>query len=86
MGKEDLLEQLRFIVMRYAKNKKAIQNLNEDTDFIQDLEINSANLIDVILDIEETFDIEINNESMAKMLDIKSSMEIIRSKIMVNDR
>lgn len=83
MQKEDLLERLRIIVMPYAKNKKAMQNLNEQMDFIQDLEINSANLIDIILDIEESFDIEINNEAMEKMLTIQAAIDVIQSEIAI---
>ena len=86
MQEEDLLESLRLIVKTYAKNKLAMENLNEDMDFIQDLEINSANLVDIILDIEDTFDIEINNEGMEKMINIKSAMEVIRSQISIHDR
>jgi acyl carrier protein len=36
------------------------------TDFISDLNINSANLVDIILDVEDHFKIHIDNESMEK--------------------
>ena len=45
---------------------EAFDNLTEQTDFLNDLKINSANLVDVVLDIETTFDIIIDNESMEK--------------------
>jgi acyl carrier protein len=35
----------------------------------------------VILDIEEKFDIVIDNQSMERMLDVKSAMEIIETKL-----
>ncbi len=56
-------------------------HLTESTDFITDLQINSANLVDVILDIEEEFSIIIDNQSMERMLDVKSAMEIIQTKL-----
>jgi acyl carrier protein len=55
--------------------------LNENTDFINDLEINSANLVDVILDVEDEFNIEIDNDSMEKMLSVKATIEIIQMKM-----
>ena len=55
--------------------------LNENTDFINDLKINSANLVDVILDIEEAFDIVIDNASMERMLNVQSALEIIETKL-----
>jgi acyl carrier protein len=45
------------------------------------LKINSANLVDVILDIEDKYDIELDNESMDKMLNVKAALEVINTKI-----
>ncbi|PWV56740.1 phosphopantetheine-binding protein [Chitinophaga sp. S165] len=81
MDKETLIAQLKEIVKPYAKNQEALLNINENTDFVNDLKINSANLVDVILDVEEQFNIVIDNESMERMLDVKSAMEIIEAKL-----
>ena len=81
MNKKALIEKLKVIVKPYVKNEEAFELLNENTDFVNDLQINSANLVDIILDTEEEFDIEIDNESMEKMLDIKSAIEIIETKM-----
>ena len=63
------------------KNQTAFEQLSEDTDFINDLKVNSANLIDIVLDVEDVFDIEIDNESMEQMLNVKKAVEIIQSKM-----
>jgi acyl carrier protein len=81
MNKQDTIEQLKNIVKPYIQNQEAFDNLNEQTDFINDLRINSANLVDVILDIEEQFDIIIDNESMERMINVQSAMEIIAIKL-----
>ena len=81
MNKQEIIEKLKDIVKPYIKNQEAFENLSESTDFITDLQINSANLVDIILDIEEEFDIIIDNQSMERMLDIKSAMEIIETKL-----
>ena len=83
MQKNEIITQLKTIVKPYIKNQDAFDNLNENTDFINDLQINSANLVDVILDIEEVFNIEIDNEAMEKMLDVKSALSIIENKLKV---
>lgn len=77
----EMIEVLRIIVKPYIQDKEAYDNLDEETDFISDLKINSANLVDVILDIEERFDIEIDNESMNTMLNVKAAIEVINTKI-----
>jgi acyl carrier protein len=79
--KETLIKELREIIKPYVQNQEAFKKLSEDTHFITDLEINSANLVDIVLDTEDKYDIEIDNESMDKMSDVKSAMEVIQDKI-----
>jgi acyl carrier protein len=81
MNKEELLSRLKVIVSNYTQNKEALNSINEDTDFLKDLKINSANLVDVVLDVEEEFGIEIDNLSMEKMLNVRAAIEIIESKL-----
>jgi acyl carrier protein len=81
MNREETIEKLKGIVKPYIQNQEAFDNLSESTDFINDLQINSANLVDVILDIEEEYEIIIDNQSMERMLDVKSAMEIIETKL-----
>ena len=79
MDRDVVLEQLKNIVKPYIQNQDAFDSLTEETDFVNDLKINSANLVDVILDIEEKFDIMIDNESMEKMVTVKSAIGIIEA-------
>lgn len=81
MDREATIEQLKNIIKPYAQNEEAFENLTEETDFINDLKINSANLVDVILDIEEKFDLIIDNESMEKMVNVKAAIGIIEAEL-----
>ena len=81
MTKKELITSLQKIIKPYVQDQEAFKNLSEKTDFINDLKINSANLVDVILDVEDEFDIEIDNESMEKMLSVKAAMDIIETKL-----
>jgi acyl carrier protein len=81
MNKNDLISKLKTIISPYVQDEEAFKDLTEDTDFVKDLKINSANLVDIILDIEDEFDIRLENEDMEKMLDVKSAMAIVASKL-----
>ena len=81
MNKEELVAKLKLIIKPYTTNSEAYDNLNENTDFIKDLNINSANLVDIVLDIEENFDIVIDNTDMERMLNVKAVVEIIETKL-----
>ena len=81
MKKEEIILKLTTIVKPYVQNEEGFKNLNENTDFINDLEINSANLVDIILDVEDEFNIEIDNDSMEKMLSVKATVTVIQNKM-----
>ena len=81
MDKDEAIQKLKEIVKPYVKEANLLENINEDTDFINDLNINSANLVDVVLDVEEVFDIEIDADSMEKMRDVKSALAVIEEKL-----
>lgn len=80
MTKEEITNKLITIVKPYVQNEEGFKNISEDTDFINDLEINSANLVDIVLDVEDEFNIEIDNDSMEKMLSVKAVVAIIQEK------
>ncbi|PVX47661.1 acyl carrier protein [Flavobacterium sp. 103] len=82
MSREATIEQLKNIVKPYVQNQEAFDSLTEETDFVNDLRINSANLVDVILDIEEKFDIIIDNESMEKMVNVKAAIGVIETELL----
>lgn len=81
MTNEELIAKLKPIIAPYVQDEEAFKNLSEDTDFVNDLKINSANLVDIILDIEDAFDIRLENEDMEQMLDVKSAMDIVTQKL-----
>lgn len=81
MDKTEIISKLKDILKPYIKNPEMLDNLTENTDFIADLKINSANLVDIVLDIEEAFGIVVDNESMQKMLDVKAALTIIETKL-----
>ncbi len=78
---DELIATLKTIVKPYVQDEQAFGQVTEETDFIRDLKINSANLVDVALDVEEAYDIEIDNESMEKMLTVGAAIEIIQEKL-----
>ena len=81
MSVEEQIESLKKIIKPYIQDEEAFENLTQETDFINDLKINSANLVDIVLDVEDEFDIEIDNDSMEQMLNVKSALNIITTKL-----
>jgi len=80
MSKNDKLNRLKDIIKPYVEDVQKLNDIDESTKFIDDLAINSAHLVDIILDVEDVYDIRIENEEMEKMLDVGSALQIIESK------
>lgn len=80
MKQDEILFCLKQIVAPYVQNDKAFSEFNERTDFLRDLEINSANLVDIILDVEDEFDIAIDNDSMDRMVTVQDAVNLIETK------
>jgi acyl carrier protein len=81
MEQSEIIGKLKAIVKPYVQNHDAFESMNEQTDLLKDLKINSAHLVDIILDTEEAFDIEIDDDSAERMLTVKDAVEIISTRI-----
>ncbi|MDD7770557.1 acyl carrier protein [Suipraeoptans intestinalis] len=52
--------------------------ITEDTTFVDDLGADSLDIFQIIMGIEETFDIEINNEDAEKIVTVGDAVEQIK--------
>jgi len=86
MNNEKLISELKTIIKPYVQDQKDLENITESTDFVKDLKINSANLIDIILDVESKFNIVVDDESIEKMLTVGAAVELINRKVYNIDR
>ena len=81
MTNQDIISKIKTIVAPYTQRTEGLSEFDESTNFLNDLEINSANLVDVVLDVEDEFDIEIDNESMEGMMTVGDARDIIVKKL-----
>ena len=77
MRKEEIIKELKNIIEPYVQDKEAFKGITEDSDLLQDLKVNSAHLIDIILDVEDAFDIEIDDEKAESMATVKDAVRVI---------
>ena len=81
MDRREILEELKKVLSPYMENKEFLAGINEQTDLINDLKINSANLVDIIIDAESKYDIEIDMDSAEKMTTVGSCIDVIAEKL-----
>lgn len=54
------------------------ENINEDSNLINDLNADSLDIVELIMTLEEIFNIEIPDEQAEKLVSIKSIIKIIQ--------
>jgi acyl carrier protein len=81
MTRQEILNELKKVISPYTTNKEMLAQINEDTDLLKDLKINSANLVDIIIDAEAKYDIEIDYDEADKMMNVGSCIDVISDKL-----
>ena len=56
-----------------------VQEINADSKFVDDLGADSLDIFQIIMGIEETFDIEIDNDEADKISTVGDAVEQIKS-------
>ena len=81
MGDEAKYQNLRDIIKIYLPEDVSVDDITRESNFLEELNINSANLVDIVLDVEDTFDIQLENEDMDQMQTVNDAIKIINKKI-----
>lgn len=80
MKRDQIVNQLKTLIAPYIEDKSALETLSETSELVNHLHINSLHLIDIVLDVESTFDIEINAEEADNLRTIGSVLDLIEGK------
>lgn len=78
---EEHYRKLKYIIKVYLPEDVSMDAISEESHFIDELNINSANLVDIVLDVEDTFDIVLENDDMDQMATVKDALAIIDKKL-----
>lgn len=73
-------EKLKGIVLQYLPDDVSPSKIGRESNFTQELNINSSNLVDIVLDVEDEFDIMLENEDMDGMQTMSDALRIIAAK------
>ncbi len=81
MNKEERYRKLRAIILQYLPEDVDSKEITDHSHFVNELNINSANLVDIVLDVEDAFDIRLENEDMNQMQTVAAALEVIEVKL-----
>jgi len=81
VSRDEVFGKVVEIVSPFAKDKDALASVTEETNILQDLKVNSARLVDVILDFEDEFDIEVEDEDADAVNTVGDAVNLIMTKV-----
>ncbi len=81
MTSDEIYAQLEPIIKTYLPEDVSAKEINRASDLTRELNINSAHLVDIVLDIEDKFDIEFKNEDMENLRNVNDAISLIQQKI-----
>ena len=81
MDKAEILAKLEPIIKTYITQPDVTSSITDETHLLRDLKINSAHLIDIVLDVEAAFNISITDDEVEKMDTVGNSIELISKKV-----
>ncbi|MCR9133004.1 MAG: phosphopantetheine-binding protein [bacterium] len=78
----DIVEKLKTIIEPYLDEDEVdIDALTPDSHLIQDLGLDSFYVIDVVIDIENEFDIAIENDQISQFETVGQVVSVIQEKL-----
>ena len=81
MDQNEVMERVVKILTPWVKNEDALASVSMETNILDDLKVNSARLVDVVIAFEDDFDIEIADEDVDSVNTVGDAVNLIQSKL-----
>jgi acyl carrier protein len=81
MDDKKIFEEMVNILKAYTKDAALLEKATLDTHILNDLKVNSARLVDVIIKCEDVFGISIDDEEADKIRTIGDAVRVIKQKL-----
>ncbi len=79
--RDKIYERVVELVRPLSKNKTAVENISEDTSILDDLQVNSARLVDLILSFEDEFNIEVDDDAADLVKTIGDAVDMLAKQL-----
>lgn len=73
-------EKIIEILKKYTSNPTVWEHFSLQHNLTRDLKINSARIVDIILDIEEAYNINITNREIERISNVQEVIQLIKEK------
>jgi acyl carrier protein len=77
MDENDVFKTVVTILKPFVKNQEAFAKVGLDTSIQKDLKVNSARMVDIVLEVEERFDIQVKDEDADKVRTVGDAVRMV---------
>jgi acyl carrier protein len=77
MNTQEVFDKIVAILKPFAKNEEALSGVSMETSLQADLEVNSARLVDIVLEIEDAFGIEVSDDDADQVATVGDAVNLI---------
>ena len=81
MERKEVFEKVMKILTPHVKNQAALASVSDRTHILDDLKVNSARLVDVVLAFEDEFDIEIPDDDVDSVNTVGDCVDLVLAKL-----
>ena len=81
MNETQIFNEVVGVIKPYVKNQEALNSVTSESKILEDLGVNSARLVDIVLAFEDTFDIEVEDEAADEIWTIGDAVKLISKKL-----
>ncbi|MDP2852793.1 MAG: phosphopantetheine-binding protein [Smithellaceae bacterium] len=81
MDDKKIFEEMINILKVYTKDPTLLEKATLDTHILNDLKVNSARLVDVIIKCEDVFGISVDDDEADKIRTIGDAVRIVKQKL-----
>jgi len=81
MEQGEVFERVVKILTPWVKNDEALESVSMGTSILDDLKVNSARLVDVVIAFEDDFEIEIEDEDVDSVNSVGDAVNLILGKL-----
>ena len=74
---QEVMGKVVEILRPFVKNPTALTSVSMDTLILKDLKVNSARLVDIVLEIEDSFGIAVSDEAADQVKTVGDAVSLI---------
>ncbi len=81
MKRTEIAQKLLELMRPYVGDPSHLGHVTEQSQLVRDLHVNSMHLMDIVIELEDTFEIEIQGDELEQLDRVGAALDLIERKL-----